>query len=226
LVEVLRKQQCWNNAVLVVTADHGEEFLEQGNRYHSPVGLPEQLIRVPLLIRNPETTSGRTIKGPFSLIHLTPTLLEALEVNVPSSFQGSPCWKKVAQGGELQDTPAIVECVDGCNNPWSVDERMRPRLLAIRDCEYKLVVRFKDQADELYHLKEDPFEHNPLPSGIEKQARTRLWQFANEHLCRARGRRDSSRALRARLREIRRELNRRVDRQSAQSDTLEIAGHG
>ena len=228
LVEALQKQQRWNDTVLAVTADHGEEFLEHGIRYHSPVGLPEQLIRVPLLVRTPSVASERIVRGPFSLIHLAPMLLEALAVEVPASFQGERCWSRFAQGGESKGNPAIVECVEACNNPWSVADRLRPRLLAVRDRDYKLVIRFNDQVGELYALKADPLEQHPLPNDVGKEERARLWRFADQYLRDVRKRRDPALALRARLREIRRQLSleRTQTTPGAQPKPFEIEGHG
>src|SRR5882724_9044841 len=39
LVEKLRELKLWESCVFALTADHGEEFLEHGGRYHSPAKL-------------------------------------------------------------------------------------------------------------------------------------------------------------------------------------------
>ena len=39
LVKSLRDSQRWDETMFVLTADHGEEFLEHGGRYHSPLNL-------------------------------------------------------------------------------------------------------------------------------------------------------------------------------------------
>lgn len=204
-VDVLKLHQRWTETMFVVTADHGEEFLEHGNRYHSPTELSEQLIRVPLLIRAPESSEARTVPGAFSLIHLAPTLLEALNVNVPPSFKGHGLWKDVSSGNAVNH-PAIVECLEGCNNPLSVDDRIRHRLMAVRDGDFKLVLRYSRRGDDLYNLKDDPEETSPLPEGIQATQRARLLQCARKHLRDSRDHRDIGLALRARLREIRQRI--------------------
>ncbi len=201
VADALRQSQRWNETVFVVTADHGEEFLENGNRYHSPMSLPEQLIHVPLLVRAPELAGSRISQGPFSLIHLAPTLLEALGVEVPGSFQGRSRWEQISSG-TLSGEPAIAECVEACNNPFQVNDRIRPRLLAVRDREYKLVIRFSDKTDRFYDLKNDPEEHSPLPSGVRTRERVRLLQVVRAHLERTRKNRNADLALGARLHEL------------------------
>src|SRR6266496_6514992 len=78
LVETLKQLKRWDETVLAVTADHGEEFMEHGTTYHAPISLPEQLIHVPLLLRSSELSGLRISQKPFSLIHLAPTLLDAV----------------------------------------------------------------------------------------------------------------------------------------------------
>jgi len=181
LVGILQQSQRWDETVFVVTADHGEAFLEHGDRYHSPTSLPEHLVHVPLLLRAPGLAARRFSQGPFSLIHLAPTLLEAVGVLSPDSFQGRSYWEQIS-AGNWRGEAAITECIDGCCNPMRPDDRMRPRLMAVRDQEFKLVINFRESQDYLYDLKNDPGEGSPLPSGIRTRERAGLFQVAQRHL--------------------------------------------
>jgi arylsulfatase A-like enzyme len=181
LIGILQTLQRWDETVFVLTADHGEAFLEHGDRYHSPTSLPEHLIRVPLLLRAPELTGRRFSQGPFSLIHLAPTLLEAVSVSSPDGFQGRSCWEQIS-AGNWRGEPAITECIDGCCNPMRPDDRMRPRLMAVRDQELKLVINFSEKRDYLYDLKNDPRECSPLPASVRARERAGLFQVAQRHL--------------------------------------------
>jgi arylsulfatase A-like enzyme len=204
LVQALQQFQRWDETVFAVTADHGEEFLEHGKRYHSPTSLPEQLIHVPLLLRSPEVSGMRLSQGPFSLIHLAPTLLDAVGVAVPDNFQGRSHWKEISAGNLLSE-PAIVECV-ASNNPFQTGDRMRPRLMAVRDATYKLVINFNGNfngiTDSFYDLKNDPGEHSPLPDGVSREERARLLQVARAHLQSTQRNRNVELRLLAHLREI------------------------
>ena len=53
LVDTLRGLGVWEDCVMALTADHGEEFLDHGGRYHPPSRVAEELVRVPLLLRAP-----------------------------------------------------------------------------------------------------------------------------------------------------------------------------
>jgi arylsulfatase A-like enzyme len=201
LVETLQNSKRWDETVFVVTADHGEAFLEHGDRYHSPTSLPEHLIHVPLLLRARELSGQRLLQRPFSLIHLAPTLLDAVGVSAPDSFQGRSSWGEIS-AGELPGEAAITECVDGCNNPAQASDRLRPRLMAVRDEELKLVVNFRENRDYLYDLRNDPGERVPLSPGQRTHERANLLQIARRHLLRTSENQKTDLRLRARLREL------------------------
>jgi arylsulfatase A-like enzyme len=201
LIGILQRLQLWDETVFVLTADHGEAFLEHGDRYHSPTSLPEHLIRVPLLLRAPGLTGRRFSQGPFSLIHLAPTLLEAVGVSSPPGFQGRSCWEQIA-AGNWRGEPAITECIDGCCNPMRPDDRIRPRLMAVRDQELKLVINFTEKRDYLYDLKNDPGETSPLPASVRTPERAGLFQVAQRHLQTSTSARRTDLRLSALLREL------------------------
>jgi len=202
LVKVLQQSQRWDETVLTVTADHGEEFLEHGDRYHFTTGLRGELIHVPLLLHTPEPASAHRLLEPFSLIHLAPTLLDIVGVPVPDGFQGRSVWGQILAGA-LQAEPTMTECVEACNNPFRMDDRMRSRLLAVRDQGYKLVINFRENADYLYDLKNDPGERSPVPPGVLSAERVRLLQTAHLHLQKTSQNRNAELRLCARLRELR-----------------------
>jgi len=227
LVSVLKETRRWSDTIFAVTADHGEEFLEHETRYHSPTSLSEQLLRVPLLLHAPEPLGPKVVAAPFSLIHLAPTLLDGQGVEAPRSFAGRTHWKEIGKG-EMSGSPVISECIDGCNNPLRRTNRIQPRLLAVRDGDYKLVLRFRDGTDALYDMRADPEERNPLTDGVASEKRVQLLRIAWEHLRHSREGRDQRLALRARLREARQRIELKVgNAEKSQVESAVVAGeHG
>jgi arylsulfatase A-like enzyme len=207
LVDRLRQTGRWDDCILAFTADHGEEFLDHGGRYHPPSGLMEELIHVPLLVRVPGTPGGRLQNSPLSLLHLAPTLLDAAGLALPPEFQGSSFWWRMQQEASWEDA-AIAECVTGCTNPFRRENRLGPRMLAVRENRYKLTLSFDPRAEHLYDLEADPREQAPLPGDVEKAVRRRLLDRAREHLARAVTTRDQGTRLQTILRELRLELTR------------------
>jgi arylsulfatase A-like enzyme len=203
LGEHLKSVGRWDDCVFVLTADHGEEFLEHGERYHAPVRLTEEIARVPLMIRvpgQPKTTVGT---APFSQLHLAPTLLELLDVKAPAGFRGRSLWPNLRDAIPW-DEPATMECSYGCGNPFRAEDRMGARLMGVRDRRYKLVFRIEQgETEALYDLQADPAEQSPLNAGSEIETRIRLLRVAREELAKVMAERDPVARLRSRLRDFR-----------------------
>lgn len=201
LIETIRKAGRWDNCMFAFAADHGEEFLDHGGRYHPPSRLMEELIHVPLLLRVPGNAKREVAQSPFSLIHLAPTLLDAAQVAVPSEFQGSSYWPQVREG-QSYDAVAISECVAGCTNPFRPGNRLGPRVLSVREARYKLTLHFDPREEHLYDLEADPGEHAPLAVTSSKPVRRRLLEIAHAHLQRSIGQRDLEARTQVRLRDL------------------------
>jgi arylsulfatase A-like enzyme len=203
LVDSLRQSHLWDDCVFALTADHGEEFLEHGGRYHSPVRLSEEIVRVPLLIRVPGERGVKVAPSPMSHLQLAPTLLEIMGVQAPSAFQGRSLWTHFQRDIAWADS-AIIECAYGCTNPFRAESRSASRLLAVRDARFKLVMRIEPGAiEEVYDLEADPAEMRPSTDGPALETRKRLLQAAHEHMEKAVSARDPVMRLRARLRDLR-----------------------
>jgi arylsulfatase A-like enzyme len=200
LVANLRTSRRWEDCIFALTADHGEEFLDHGGRYHPPAKLREELIHVPLLLRVPGREK-ETVTAPFSLLHLAPTLLDASALPAPPEFQGRSHWDEL-RAGRTADRVAISECVAGCTNPFRREGRLGSRVLAIREDRFKLILRFDPPHERFYDLEADPGERAPLPASEQKAAKRRLLEIAREHLRRSSERRDQRMVLRARLRDL------------------------
>ena len=206
LVDSLKQTHSWDDCVFVLTADHGEEFLEHGGRYHPPVHLSEEIVRVPLLIRIPEARGKKVPASPMSHLHLAPTLLEIMGVQAPSAFQGRSLWPNLQQGIAWSD-PAIIECIYDCKNPFQTESRRASRLLGVRDARFKLVMRIESgSTEDVYDLEADPPEMLPNVGEIGSETRKRLLQAAREHMQETVSPRDAVMRLRARLRDLRSEI--------------------
>lgn len=88
LLDYLRRTGRLDDTLIVVTADHGEEFGEHG-RYSHHGTLHETLLRVPLIVRFPGGRyAGRTVATPVALVQVVPTVLDVLGVPPDGSFDG------------------------------------------------------------------------------------------------------------------------------------------
>lgn len=72
--------------VLVITSDHGEEFLEHGKLAHTQ--LYPEVLGVPLLIVHPDLDRPRRIEDQVSLVDLAPTVVELVGQAPPEGLAG------------------------------------------------------------------------------------------------------------------------------------------
>ena len=88
LLDYLRNQGLYDNALIAVAADHGESLGDHGELTHS-IFLYDATIHVPLLLKLPRNRfAGQRVDAAASLVDLAPTLLEVLRQTPPSAMQG------------------------------------------------------------------------------------------------------------------------------------------
>ena len=87
-IEQLKDWGIWDQTMLVITADHGEEFFEDRRCGHGG-SLRDSLIRVPLLVHDPARFPGGTIidEGAEG-VDIMPTMLDAVGAPIPDPVQG------------------------------------------------------------------------------------------------------------------------------------------
>jgi len=204
LSEALVDLNLWSNCTLAVTADHGEEFLDHGGRFHAPVKLNQETIHVPLLLRIANFTRARFVDQPISLLDLPPTLLDSLGIPSPADFRGRSCWRDLI-AGRSWDRPLITESIRGCTNPFRMQTRNAPRMLAVRRGAHKLVLDFATGKEDLFNLALDSEERSPLPHDCGLEVRRDLLACARKHIAEARSSKNVERCIAAQLSEFRTE---------------------
>lgn len=87
LVTTLQKRGLYDNTMIVVVADHGEEFLEHGWLGHINTLYPE-VIQVPLLIKFPNQKAGVVVSQSAQQVDILPTILAACQQPVDPQLPG------------------------------------------------------------------------------------------------------------------------------------------
>ena len=78
-----------DDTLLIVTADHGEEFFEHGKVGHGH-SLFQELLHVPLIVRFPGLPAGRRVARPVSLFDVAPTIVDLLNLGPAADGQNVP----------------------------------------------------------------------------------------------------------------------------------------
>jgi arylsulfatase A-like enzyme/uncharacterized membrane protein YbhN (UPF0104 family) len=88
LVAELKRRGLYEDLTVVVTSDHGEEFMEHGGFWHGTTLYDEQL-HVPLFVKLPkQERAGTAIKHWVESVDVVPTLLSLHRIAVPKEVQG------------------------------------------------------------------------------------------------------------------------------------------
>jgi arylsulfatase A-like enzyme/Tfp pilus assembly protein PilF len=146
VLSALRSQRLFDDAIIVVVADHGESLGAHGEDTHG-IFLYDETVRVPLLLKLPQNQLANTqVKGRVRLLDVAPSILEAAGIPVPSQMQGQSLLR-IAKSSPDADQP-VYSRSDFAHDAfgWSVIESWRAgKSLYIRAPK-----------PELYDLNSDP----------------------------------------------------------------------
>jgi arylsulfatase A-like enzyme len=82
VIEALKRLGLWENTIVVITSDHGEEFFEHGGKGHQRT-LFDEVVKIPMIMRWPTCPKGRVVDGQVRIIDLFPTLVEMTGIPGP-----------------------------------------------------------------------------------------------------------------------------------------------
>lgn len=144
LLSAIRTRDLSGSTVVVVTADHGEEFLEHGRMEHGN-SLFEETTRVPLVISGPGVPPGTRTEA-CSQIDILPTLAALCGLDAPP-----------LAGAVLTDPP-VRRLVYASGVLWRDDD-----MASCTDGSVKLVWDAGADSAASWDLGEDPLERSPVP---------------------------------------------------------------
>jgi len=164
LFDGLRSRGVLDDAVVVVLADHGEEFKEHGLVGHHQ-SLYQEVIRVPIIIATTAHPQGRSEDQLVSIIDIAPTLMELTNGKIPPQYEGqslaagigAPSWwaKMFSSPKPLLTRPAYSELIKAEGTL-----RLRPHEHAAVTDGTKLITGVGGEHD-YYDLRADPGEKHP-----------------------------------------------------------------
>lgn len=161
----LRELGLFENALIVITADHGEAFGEHDLIQHGAGSVYRDLVHVPLLIKYPNQRQAREFDTLVSQVDLMPTVLDVAGISRPSGLQGrslysSPIGGPNAVYSESMAPPSIS----------ALNSRFRGfrRGMFVGPVE---VITWTEGPPEVYDLEADPDETHNLYRVDDAQAK-------------------------------------------------------
>jgi arylsulfatase A-like enzyme len=154
LVAALKKRGRYENALIVVTADHGELLGEHDIVGHGGRMMYEGLLHIPMVVKLPGASRAKgVVTDPVQLVDILPTVLQNIAAPVPAGVQGSPL-QQVARNSLAEEhiNPEFVSFYGDVYNR---------ALRVIYDGPYKLITSSRGER-MLFDLTKDPAEMKDL----------------------------------------------------------------
>ncbi|MGB6850376.1 MAG: sulfatase, partial [Thermoanaerobaculia bacterium] len=183
LLDNLAALGLFEDTIIILTSDHGEQFWEHGTWRHGQVLYDHQLL-VPLVVYTPPTVrqalgdnpvlAGGDVEAQVSLVDILPTLLDILDIADVESLVNGRSIRPLLEGKRLDRREAFAE-----NTNIRAAERK-----ALRTERYKYIHQYPregkgdhlEESVQLFDLTNDPREktdiadeHPDLVAGFERR---------------------------------------------------------
>ena len=150
IVKTLKELNLYDDTLIVVTSDHGEEFWEHGMFGHAHT-VYREVLHVPLIIKPSRRVQPRRVRQPVSVTSVYATILAmcsmARETDRALAPSLTPTWGPAPK-------PVVVPCIVGSHNQLGEPQ------ISIQYDNFKFIRRQGSKVEELYDIASDPGEQN------------------------------------------------------------------
>jgi len=160
--ELIQKFELDKNTLIIITSDHGEEFLEHGLLGHSN-NLYQETIHIPLIVKLPHSTKEGTVEKLTNLVDIMPTILHVLDISPPNQTLGTSVWEKKRKDYNFSELGKSKNHI----------------IKTILTSEWKYIHNYNDETEQLYNIKSDPLELSNLADKKTKQRNHLNEQLSN-----------------------------------------------
>jgi arylsulfatase A-like enzyme len=151
LFDKLKELDLYDNTLIIITSDHGEEFCERGNSWigHTRT-VYQELIHVPLIIKVPHKNDHKVVEEYVGLIDILPTLVKQLGLKTSEKMDMEGAIINLNNGKRSQNSEIVSET------------RREAFWQSVIKDGWKYMADIKRNDKRLYNLLEDPEEKNNL----------------------------------------------------------------
>jgi uncharacterized sulfatase len=163
------------NTMIIIVADHGEMLGEHQIMGHG-LGVYQELVHVPLIIRLPGQTTGKRIEPPVSTTHLFHTVLDAADINpIETAYSSEVDISGLSLLPLVEERGApparVVAEAYPPDNVITIMKKYQPEFLKSSHTEamnwaiyenWEKMIRIEEVREMFYDLTADPLEGQPL----------------------------------------------------------------
>ncbi len=166
IIDHLEATNQLDNTLIVFHSDHGEMLGDHGLLYKG-CRFFEGLVHVPLIVAGPGLQQNLRSDALVELVDIAPTLLDAANISIPASMQGSSLCPLLSGDADIEHHKSHVFCeyhdamAAGTVNTDGREFDASHGTMYF-DGRYKLCMYHGHDLGELYDLESDPNEFNDL----------------------------------------------------------------
>ncbi len=174
LVAELKTSGLWKSSTVMITSDHGEEFLDHGFvSHHFRSAMAEELIRVPLLVkpsRGETFEPGQRVEAVVRMVDFAPTLLDYAGVDEDSyaeAHMDGTSLRTLVEGQQTRDRTAFISTIE-----WGIVHNGK--------WKYRLEKPHNptgESSERLFLIRDDPMEERDVANEHPKQLAKMREQF-------------------------------------------------
>jgi len=198
VIETLKELEIYDDCLVVISSDHGEEFYEHDKFTHGRDLYPE-VLHVPLIMRYPgRIESGFEISTPVSLVDLAPTILDL--AGIDASLNGEPAVHTgrslvpLLNGDPFEEMPIFFErplhfdqelkgvYYEGLYYIGGSDAVLHPRLYDLSDDPGAYFDISRDRPDDMDRMRQLLEEHDVLCGIIAEEIGANMSEADMERL--------------------------------------------
>jgi len=179
-LDLLAQRGLLERADVLVTSDHGEEFLEHGMWEHG-LNLHNEQTRPPLVASGPNVAARGRVDTPVQIIDLMPTVLDLYGLPSPYELEGKSLLP-LLRGSAAPQPPkvALASLAGAARNAGGAANALRERRLFGSNHNY----RARDNLIEYYAIEEGRWKliygWRPQPTGQGKTSRFVLYDIQKD----------------------------------------------
>jgi arylsulfatase A-like enzyme len=171
--ELMQSFELEENTLVIITSDHGEEFLDHEMIGHG-YNLYAESITVPLIIKLPRGSSKRVTNQHVSLLDIMPTVLSLAHIPSPEQTIGealiSPTgevrppgerllFTELERGEDLNLKAVLTEDKKYIYDYSAKDRTVSGRLKKAWKKDWRYLFNYKEVVESLFDTQQDPRDH-------------------------------------------------------------------
>src|SRR5437868_9733938 len=173
LIEFLKNKGLYQNTLIILSGDHGESLGEHGEKTHG-FFIYNATLHVPLIIHLPMGVHAGTVPNLVNLADLMPTVLDALNIQIPAQVQGQSLLPLMSPKKDTARSLYAETFLPRLHFNWS----------ELRGVETETYHFIDAPKPELYDLRKDPGETHNLfgeKKAVTAEMRVRLAKLIQQY---------------------------------------------